>query len=739
MEKIKVLQLVEDLKIGGAERVIANIAEGLDRQRFEVSVWCICQGGEIAEELINKGIKVEILGMRSHRSPLFFLKLCKKMKRNRVEVLHVHGYTATTLGRLAAIFARVPVIFAHLHSTYWGYTRKQLWIEKQLSRFTHKIICCSQAVARFAIEQEGIDPVKTVVIYNGTDGRELEPDTQVREEFGLSPEDLTVGCIASLTSHKGHRYLLEAVKEVREKFPMVKILLVGNGPLRKKLEEDTRELGISSNIIFCGLRKDIAELLSVMDVVVLPSSEREGLGISLIEAMAAGKPVIGTNIGGIPEVIEKDKTGILVPPKDPEALARAILSLLENKELAKRMGESGKRLFEQKFTRRVMLNNIEGLYTQFGVGKIRILYLSGFSEIVGGGQVSLLHLLKRIDRSQILPLAVCPGEGVLVRKISDLNIETKILDFRSFKTLQWIRIICVSLQLRRLIRKRNIQLIHCDTPRTAIYAGLSSPGIKIPIVFHARVSDSTGFVDRIVFLFSKRIICVSQSTAKRFIRLADFEKKIRVIYNGVDTEKFKPGQEGYSIRKEYNLSPDCFLIGYIGQLIPLKGLDILFQAFSLVQKSFPQTRLIVVGSGKEEYEQKLKDLVRRLGLSSCVMFTGYREDIHEVMAALDLFVLPTLYKEGFSRVILEAMASAKPVITTSLGGNPEAVIEGVSGLLIPQGDSKALAHAILSLLKDKELAKRMGEAGRRQVVEMFAIEKNISNTEELYLELVKGK
>jgi len=259
-----------------------------------------------------------------------------------------------------AVFAGIPVIVSHVHSTYWNYTRKQILIERFLSGCTDKIICCSQAVADFVTGQEGISPKKVKVIYNGVSGENIDLENR---SLPAEKNEFLVGCVASLVAHKGHKYLLEAAAYVKNNFrPKVKFILAGDGVLRKELEEYARKLGLAQEVEFRGVVGDIPRLLASLDVVALVSSEREGLGIALIEAMAAGKPVIGTHIGGIPEVIQDGENGLLVAPKDSLALAKAIILLLGDNQKAKAMGERGKTIVRERFSFSAMIGQMEDLY-----------------------------------------------------------------------------------------------------------------------------------------------------------------------------------------------------------------------------------------------------------------------------------------------------------------------------------------------------------------------------------------
>ncbi len=365
MMLLKVIHLVEDLKIGGAERVIADTTLGLDRKKYEPSVWCVTRGGETATELSEKGIEVKILGISSYRNPLNTSKLTRLLKAARPDIIHTHGYFASVIGRLAARRAGTPVILTHVHSTYWEYRKRHIMIERKLSHFTHKIICCSRAVENFVKNTEKITDNKTIVIYNGVDEERFSPlksPTSIRTEFGMDEETVVVGTVSSLTPHKGHEYLIQAASLVLGTLPSVKFLIVGDGPLRQRLEDQAKNLNIHPAVIFTGTRKDIPEILSLMDVFVLPSHTREGLGIAIIEAMAAERPVVATDIGGIPEVVNNSETGLLVPPGDPKALSKAIIELLQDPSRAKTMGEKGRIRVKEKFTVKKMLSEIENVY-----------------------------------------------------------------------------------------------------------------------------------------------------------------------------------------------------------------------------------------------------------------------------------------------------------------------------------------------------------------------------------------
>ena len=372
----KILHLVEDLKVGGLERVLESIVLSLDKSKYDVHVWCLVEGGDIAEELKEKGMPVRIIGKRSYFNFGNVLLLAYLFRRENFHIIHTHGYFASTFGRLAAILAGVPVMITHVHSTYYEYGKRNLMIERFLSFFTDNIICVSKAVQRFVVEREGIRESRTSVIYNGIslpwNGLPSKDRKAQRASEGVSSQDVVIIEVASLTANKGHHILLNACQQVYKKNPAIRLIIVGDGPLQSTIQEEAKQLGMESAVIFTGQRKNVYELLAMSDIFVLPSLIREGLSIAMIEAMAMSLPVIGSNVGGIPELIEDRVSGFLVQPGDIDQLASIIDSLATEQDLREGMGKQGRRVFEERFTLTRMIKQIEVLYDHLLKNKVRV-------------------------------------------------------------------------------------------------------------------------------------------------------------------------------------------------------------------------------------------------------------------------------------------------------------------------------------------------------------------------------
>jgi len=288
--------------------------------------------------------------------------ICRVITDERIDIVHAHTSHAHTIGAVAAKIKKVP--FVVTRRVDFGVTRN-VFSSIKYNYLANKIIAISKAIKNILIEA-GVPQEKINVVYSGIDTKKFDSMGDTRylyEEFNLSEYSPIIGTIAHLTDHKGHKYLLNAVPEVLKTFPNAVFLIIGKGELEEALKKQVKELDITKNVIFTGFRKDIGELLSIMDLFVL-SSHLEGLCTSLMDAMLMRLPVVATTAGGIPEVVVDKETGILAPPKSSKALADVIIQLLSNKEEAKEMGERGLKRVKTMFNVSRMVEGTEKVYTR---------------------------------------------------------------------------------------------------------------------------------------------------------------------------------------------------------------------------------------------------------------------------------------------------------------------------------------------------------------------------------------
>lgn len=369
--------------------------------------------------------------------------------------------------------------------------------------------------------------------------------------------------------------------------------------------------------------------------------------------------------------------------------------------------------------------------------KYNLLFTTISGELIGGGQKSLLLILKGLNKKRFKPFLICPSEGDLIDKVEKLGIEIAIIKTGSLKRLNFFSNAGAIFKLKRFIKQKNIDLIHTDAPRQTFYAGIAARLTGKPLIWHVRVSTpEKKRYDKFLSYLASKVISVSKAVGRRFEGLKTNQDKFVVIYNGVDLTEFSSQLPGKKLKEEFGIEEDWILVGVAGQLIPSKGQSEFLKAAAQVSKLFPKVKFMIIGDGNEIYRKSLEDLSQDLGIAEKVIFTGFREDIPRLMAGLDIVVLPSTDLEGFSRVILEAMASSKPVIATELGGNPEAVVDGTTGIIIPPEDTTRLAEAILELVKNERKREQMGLSGRERAEKLFSIETNIAQIEKLYEELL---
>jgi glycosyltransferase involved in cell wall biosynthesis len=353
--------------MGGAEELLLGIATHLPADRYEVRVLCLTEEGMIARELQALGIRVDVLpGEPGPRHPRAFGRLVRYLRQWKPQIVHTFLLNAVLYGRLAAILAGVPAIFAAEQNVYREKARKHALLERALARRTSRIIACCQTVGDFYQQQVGVAPEKMAVILNAVRYDQFLPlpgTATSRAALGLDPDALTVGVIGRLTRQKGHDILLRAVESLSSRHPDLQVVIAGQGEARSSLEALAGELGISRNVHFVGVRRDREHFYGALDVFVLPS-RWEGLSLALAEAVGAGVPTVATDVGGNHEVFRSGCAGLLVPSEDPEALASAVDTLLSDVQLRRQFSEHGAVKVRPRFDIDRHVEQLEALYRE---------------------------------------------------------------------------------------------------------------------------------------------------------------------------------------------------------------------------------------------------------------------------------------------------------------------------------------------------------------------------------------
>jgi len=362
---MKVLLLTTHLNIGGVAVYTVNLAGALEKKG--ISVYVASGGGELTDSLKKNNIphlRINVKTKFEFHPKLFFtfLRLLEFVKKNKVDVVHAQTRVTQVLAYLLSKFTPVAYV-----STCHGFFKKERVSRKIFGAWGNHVIAISDAVKRHLITDLGVDEKHVFLIYNGVDAAAFSTIGAVEDEkdalrmklgFKRSP---VIGSISRLSPVKGFKYLLLAMKDVLGEIPEAKLLLVGEGPSKAYLMRLAENLGIMPSVFFALNTTQTQRFLSIIDVFVFYSLE-EGLGLSLLEAMAAGKPCIASDVGGVSSVVENDVTGILVPPRDTHALKEAIIRVFGDNELRVLLAKKGRALVEKKFSLDGMTKGVIGVY-----------------------------------------------------------------------------------------------------------------------------------------------------------------------------------------------------------------------------------------------------------------------------------------------------------------------------------------------------------------------------------------
>ena len=637
--------------------------------------------------------------------------------------------------------------------------------------FGGTVISVSEALRQHHISQ-GFPADRIITIHNGIELSKFEPPVDFsksakRSELGITIKAPVVITLAVLREGKGHDTLLDAVPKVLENMPETKFLIVGGGPLEEELRQRVNQSGVSESVIFTGMRQDTAEMLAVADLFVLPS-EFDPLPTVVLEAMVMRLPVVGLDSGGVPEMVVDGQTGLLLQSTDPAVVAQSILSLLTNTEQAKQMGEQGRARLEAEFSASVWVRKLESLYDKVLSGektateghlnrsvenRRKRVYMV---EFLGRG--GMIHYTYQLCRA----LATL---GVNVKLITDQNYELadrphnfaverifNLWNPRPTGQVEWSRSITARLArfLRRIGRGfmyyhewwKLIRHLGREQPDVVQFGEIRFATDLIPLLllrlsglrladichnvapFDTRLSSTSlvkvSFLHRVIYSWIYRcfytIFVHSEASRLDFLRMyGGGPNKIHVIPHGNEQlflESVNTIVQDGLLRLKLNLSENAPVALFFGTLTKYKGVEYLLGAFAEVRRTLPMARLIIAGYPNPDVDiSALYRQAKELEISESVIFhLQYipNEEVAAFFSLADVVVFPYLmvYQSGALQV---AYSFGKPVVATSVGGLPEVVKHGQTGLLVPPHDSGALAEALITLLSDKHLSRRLGQ------------------------------
>jgi len=363
---------------------------------------------------------------------------------------------------------------------------------------------------------------------------------------------------------------------------------------------------------------------------------------------------------------------------------------------------------------------------------IRVLYMHGFDRI-GGAERALLGSVDAIKCMPVEPLVVWPRRDDAYAWLQSRNIRVALLDLPAWRHgLSLVLRPHLLFRLRRLVARASVDLVHVNNYRSSPFGRLVSRQTGAPCVCHVRELISSKRIREFRLHSLHALIAVSDAVAQTLLEGGVPPTRVTTVRSGVAMNHGPCQDDPQRIRRNLGIPADAPLLGIVAHILPHKGYDDLLHALVHVKQRYPRVTCLIVGAApRKEYLQRLLDLAERLAVREQLVWVGYQGDVTPFLSAMDAFVLPSR-TEGFPLTVLEAMAASRPVIATAVGGIPEVVQNGVTGLLVPSEQPLQLADAILRILGAPALAKSMGEMGRRRIETSFTLENETRQIFELY-------
>jgi len=730
----RVAIVITELRVGGAERVIVHLACALARQGIKPTVICLGRPGPLACDLDAAGVPVVALGSTRGHDVAAIWRLARLLQRIRPDVINVHDRASLPYVDAAnRLSGRRPVVFS-CHGLLLDVVRSR-WCERFAMRRAAALTAVSEETGRrYVALLDWPGPVD--VVPNGIPLPEPKAEKRLaaRADLGLTHDVFAFLAVGNLKPEKGFEDLLEAAAVLRDRLgacPFTVFIAGGTSDeaYAQDLEASVDRLDLRDTLRLLGYRPDTQALYAAADAFVL-SSRTEGLPMVLLEAMAAGLPVVATRVGGVPDVVTDGENGLLAAAGAPPELADAMARLVDDETLRTRVGAEARRHIRRVYSTRRMADAYLQAYRHAVATKTDALGKQEHSVLMlgplpplRGGMATVTDNLRRSALARQCRLTVLnngkatpKGRSLLTGLIAQLRLLVRVVG---------------------CIRRFRTQIVHIQTCalfsfwRDSLHL-LVSRALGCRVILHIHDGSFEGFLRdqpplrgvilRRVLRMASRVIVLSRMSLESLQPLVP-EAEWRVVLNGVPIPPRVVRSSGRPVT-----------LLFLGNLTERKGAYDLLAATRLAkERGFAGSVHLAGGETARGQVEAFERRVVEQDCASQVMAVGFLEGRTKDAAldSADGFVLPS-YVEGLPMAILEAMAHGLPVIATRVGAVPEAVTDGREGLLVEPGDVEALADRMLRLANDAALRRRMGEAARRRAEAEFSLDAMVARIVALY-------
>ena len=723
---------------GGAERQIYELAKALDKDKFNVTIASLECVGQAPRHLIEGiGCRLEtfrvvrVYGLSGFIQGLKFFRF---LKTARIDIVQTYHFSSDIWGVFWAHLAGVPVIISNRRDMGFWRTQRHVTAYKWVNRWVHKIVAVSESIKRLVMSEEGVPEEKIEVIYNGihlpgNGGPQVKNPT--RKNIGVEEDDLAIMHVANLTLVKGHAHLLKAMARLLPECPRAKLVLVGEGPLRGQLTEMVKQLNLTDHVVFLGKKEDARQLLNMADICVLPSLS-EGMSNAILEYMAAGKPVVATNVGGNPELVQNGETGILVDKENSEQLSKALIFLANAPHKRMEMGRNGYEKVRKKFTMPAMVSAYTNLFTGMTEDrKKRVLHLVSSNGLYGAERVILNLAQDEGILSYVGALYNAHNPHLeLIDEAKRLGLKTAVFNSRGRIDLKTI------FDIKKFLRDNRIDILHTHNYKSDVVgfgAALLSKSkwMATNHVWHGLDRKLRFYekIDAFVLRFAAQVVAVS-SEIKEDLAAKNIPKgKVQVIDNGIDIARFSRPRSVEKLKWDLGIHKDDVVVTIVGRLSPEKGHQTFLKAAKDVLARKKNVKFLIVGDGP--MSEELRAMAAELNLNGHVAFTGVRKDMDGIYALSDLMVNASSI-EGLPMTILEAMAAKVALIVTPVGAVPKVIQHGVNGVIFPTGDVAGLVKEICSLIDDPSRRESLIERAYQDVRDRFSCATMLRQYKQIY-------
>lgn len=747
-DRIKVLFFLNTSLIGGAENNVLDLVTHLDKNKFDPWIAALEPGGPLLDYARGRNLNTFDPQFSHYFLPSYIIRIIRFLMREKFDAIFIFGFKLKLFLLPLSFALGIPLRIATILGLDTWKNKIHYTIERLLNRFATLWQANSMAAKKRAVEKEGVSEARVTVIYQGLEVDDREAWKQ-KAQKPASLAKFRIAVLANIKPGKGHFFFLKAIQPLLLQNSEIEVVLIGKDYTNGEIQDFIVQSGLSGSVKLAGYVADVRTYLRAFDLMVLPSFA-ESFPTSIIESMLEGVPVVSTKVGGIPELIEHQKTGWLINPGNEEELKEAVLTLRNNPGMRLQIAEVAYRMARQRFDIKQVTLEYERfienhLMKKRSFAQTKVMIIQS-RIVIGGPAVCTILLSKALNDEKFSALLVGggsnPDERSLVEHARQIGIRCIEIP-RMGREIHFYDDIISLIKLYRLIKKEKPAVVHTHTAKAGAVGRAAAFIAGVPAIFHTFHGHvfygyfgkfRTGifiFLERILAKFSTAVIVISE--AQRFdiaqkYRIAP-EKKVRLIPLGFEWDLFFHPSQNIDLREKYKIPSGKFLIGMVGRIVPIKDHALFVEIANRLLKHDPsQFHFIVIGDG--ELRNQIEEKVHRNNIAGSFTFTGWLDLNSSAYQCLDLMLL-TSQNEGTPVTIIEALASGVPVIAAGVGGVPDVMKKYDPRFLVKDRDPESFVQSILDAIKDGHRVPR--EVSER-IIQYYSAERFVKDTKQLYFE-----